>query len=108
MFDFTSPLWPVLGSAAVVLGGYVANRKLGISEGQKTLVSTLKDEVAALKTRDDRRDREFEACKTRLAHVEQVVEDQNREIDRLRDELMNQLAVATKPRRRTSRTRSDD
>ena len=95
-------------SLTVVAAGYLANRKLGISSGQQSLVATLQGEVSALKDRDVRREAEFQGCKVRLAHVEQIVEDQKAEIFQLRTDLTKQLIEATRPRPRTRRTRTDD
>jgi FtsZ-binding cell division protein ZapB len=90
----------------IVAGGYFANRRLGISSGQKTLVETLQGEVAALKERDKRREDEFQGCKSRLEHVEQVNEDLKDEVFKLRTELTK--LVMQQRRSRTTRTRKDD
>jgi chromosome segregation ATPase len=96
---------------AIVAGGYFANRKLGISSGQKTLVETLQGTVAAQKTEIDRAARQItemrgviETCKARLEHVESDNAELKQEVFDLRTDL--QKAMSRRPR--TTRTRRDD
>lgn len=95
---------PGIVSLIVVGGGYLANRRLGISSGQKTLVETLTANVSALQARDAIREQEFKACKTRLEHVEADNADLKAEVFELRTDLQKAMAR----RARTSRTRSND
>lgn len=93
---------PAVVSLIVIGGGYLANRKLGISSGQKTLVETLQAEVEALQNRDRRRDGEFQECKTRLEHVERSNDDLRDEVFSLRTELQKMKRPPTR------RTRTND
>lgn len=93
------------GVPLVIVGaGYAANRRLGISTGQKTLVETLQSNVAALQERDAIREREFKACKLRLEHVEADNADLKQEVFELRTDLTKAMAR----RARTTRTRKTD
>ena len=102
----TTILVPAVVSLIVIGAGAWSNRKLGIGSGQRTLVTTLQGEVAALKARDERREREFDACKERLEHVEQSNDDLRGEVFQLRTQLTTLVLKASRPR--TRRTRTDD
>ena len=94
---------PAIVSLIVIGGGFLANRRLGISTGQQTLVQTLQSEVAALQDRDTRREREFRECKERLEHVERANADLKDEVFELRTQLQRMTV-----RPKTRRTRTDD
>ena len=95
-------------SLTVVFAGYLANRKLGISSGQRTLVETLQSTVTAQNNEITRMRVEFDGCKARLNDVEAVVAHLRQENFDLRTDLTKRLLEATKPRPRTRRTRTDD
>ena len=93
-------------SLTVVAAGYFANRKLGISSGQKTLVETLQGEVVAYENKVNRLEVEFQACKSRLEDVEAVNADLKSEVFDLRTQIQTMVVKANRPR--TRRTRTDD
>jgi ribosomal protein L29 len=97
---------PGIVSLIVVGGGYWANRKLGISSGQKTLVETLQGEVVAYENKVNRLEVEFQACKSRLEDVEAVNADLKSEVFELRTQLQTMVLKVNRPR--TRRTRTDD
>lgn len=90
----------------IVAGGYFANRRLGISSGQQTLVQTLQGEVTAYERKVNRLDSDFKACKTRLEYVERQNRELKDDVFQLRTDLTNALLKIERPR--TRRTRSDD
>jgi ribosomal protein L29 len=95
-----------VASLIVIGGGYWANRKLGISSGQKTLVETLQGEVVAYENKVNRLEVEFQACKSRLEDVEAVNADLKSEVFELRTQLQTMVLKVNRPR--TRRTRTDD
>jgi chromosome segregation ATPase len=97
---------PGIVSLIVVGGGYWANRKLGISSGQKTLVETLQGEIVAYEGKVNRLEVEFVACKSRLEDVEAVNADLKSEVFELRTQLQTMVLKVNRPR--TRRTRTDD
>ena len=97
-------LVPAIVSLVVIGGGYLANRRLGISAGQKTLVETLQSEVEALQVRDTRRGLEFNECKRRLESVEESERRLKQEVFDLRTQLQATMLKVNRPRTRRTRT----
>ncbi len=87
---------PTIVSLAVVLLGYFANRKLGITPGQLVLVQTLKDTVDVMGIRVGQLQAEFESCKSRLVSVERMKKDLEQTVDDLRAELRDSRRVHRK------------
>ena len=89
--DWLNVVVPGVVSLTVIAGGYFANRKLGISAGQQTLVETLQGTVAAQRQKIDDLQQAFDVCKERLEHVEQSVKDLKDDNFQLRTDLQNAI-----------------
>ena len=87
--------WPaaltVVFTGIVVIGGYFANRRLGLTEGQRSLVSTLKDQVAALENDLKRVKVDKDECFERLERAEQTISDLRDEVFQLRTAITNKF-----------------
>jgi uncharacterized coiled-coil protein SlyX len=101
--DLLNVVVPGAVSLLVIAGGYFANRKLGISAGQRTLVETLQGTVAAQREEMVRMKSEFADCKGRLEHVEETVRDLKQENFDLRTDLTNALLLTRTPRRKRAK-----
>ena len=107
MPEWLNQLLTSAGIPLIIVGaGYLANRKLGIASGQRTLVEVLQGEVAALQSRDKRREDEFKECKGRLFAVEESERRLKAEVFELRTAYQNLLIKLERPK--TRKTRRDD